>query len=280
MTAVQKLRFRRVLLSYAGALVLLLVAAEAVRIAWLLHRPVHTLDGFEQPKLASVWIALKMVPGAFSTQNKIVRSGQSAARITVRANDRFEAASDNGAASERDELMEAPRFWSQSGRTYKYPFSLYLPQDFPIVDTRLVIAQWKQFCEWPGGCRPDNPVLAVRYVGGVLSITRKTDAGEVTTYRSQGEMRGRWLDFRFVTRFSQRDDGAIDGWMNGARIAQYRGVTAYRAARGYPAHGFVYFKMGLYRDLMQQPMTIYLDDFRKDECATPTCDELGGPRAK
>ena len=98
-------------------------------------------------------------------------------------------------------------------------------------------------------------MLAVRYVGGVLSITRKTDAGEVATYRSQGEMRGRWLDFRFVTRFSPKDDGAIDGWLNGERIAQYRGVTAYGAARGYPAHGFFYFKMGLYRDLMRQPMT-------------------------
>jgi hypothetical protein len=279
MAAVHRPRLRRIL-SFAGALVLLLVAVEAVRIAWMLHRPVHTKDDFEQPGLSSVWIALRMVPGAFSIQNEIVRNGHSAARITVRSNDRFEAASDSGAANERDELMEAPRFWSQSGRTYEYSFSLYLPHDFPIVDTRLVIAQWKQLCEWPGGCRPDNPVLAVRYVSGVLSITRKTDAGEVTTYTSHGEMRGRWLDFRFVTRFSQDSDGAIDGWMNAQRIAQYRGVTAYRAARGYPAHGFFFFKMGLYRDLMQQPMTIYLDDFRKDQCATSDCVDLDASRAK
>ena len=65
---------------------------------------------------------------------------------------------------------------------------------------------------------------------------------------------------------------AIDGWLNGKPIAHYRGVTAYHAARGYPAHGFFFFKMGLYRDLMQQSMTIYLDDFRKDQCATSSCD--------
>ena len=212
-----------------------------------------------------------MVPGAFSTQREIVHRGHRAAQITLRANDCFEAASDDGAASERDELMEAPRFWSRSGRTYEYTFSLYLPRDFPIVETRLVIAQWKQLCEWVG-CRPDNPVLAIRYVGGVVFVTRKNDSGEVTVYRSQGEMRGRWLDFRFVTRFSQTDDGAINGWMNGQPIVEYRGVTGYRAARGYPAHGFFYFKMGLYRNLMKQPMTIYLDDFRKDQCATSTCD--------
>ena len=270
MTTVQRLQVRRVLL-FAGALVILLVAAEIIRLAWLLHRPVHIRDGFEEPKLSSTWTAERMVPGAFSVQSEIVRSGHSAAQITLRANDRYEAASDDGAATERDELTEASRFWSQSGRTYDYAFSLCLPRDFPIVDVRLVIAQWKQLCEW-GSCRPDNPVLAIRYEGGILFVTRKNDDGQVTMYRSQGEMRGRWLDFRFVTRFSQNDDGAIIGWMNGQQIVQYRGVTAYRAARGYPAHGFFYFKMGLYRDLMQQPMTIYLDDFRKDQCATSNCD--------
>jgi hypothetical protein len=270
MAVVRKVWSPRVLL-FAGALVLLLIAAESVRLAWLLHRPVHIQDRFEEPKLSSIWTAWRMVPGAFSTQSEIVRSGHSAAQITLRANDRFEEASDNGAASERDELMEAPRFWSQSGRTYDYSFSLYLPRDFPIVEERLVIAQWKQLCEW-ASCRPDNPVLAIRYVGGVLFVTRKNDAGQTTIYRSEGEMRGRWLDFRFVVRFSQRDDGAITGWLNGQQIAQYRGVTAYRAARGYPTHGFFYFKMGLYRDLMKQPTTIYLDDFRKDQCATATCD--------
>ena len=270
MPAVQGLRFRRILM-FAGALVLLLIAAETIRLAWFLHRPVHIRDGFEEPKLSSIWTAEKMVPGAFSTQREIVHSGHSAAQITLHSNDRFEEASDDGAATERDELMEAPRYWSQSGRTYDYSFSLYLPKDFPIVERRLVIAQWKQLCEREP-CRPDNPVLAIRYEGGILFVTRKNDAGQVTMYRSQGEMRGRWLDFRFVNRFSQGDDGAINGWMNGQPLVQYRGVTAYRAARGYPAHGLFYFKMGLYRDLMKEPMTIYLDDFRKDQCATSNCD--------
>jgi hypothetical protein len=278
MTAVQRPNFRRAL-SFAGALLLLLVAFEAVRIAWMLHRPVHVRDGFEAPKPSSAWIAAVMDSRTFSTQSEIVRSGHSAARITIHSNDHFQAASDNGAASERDELIEAPRFWAQSGRTYEYAFSLYLPADFPIVDTRLVIAQWQQLCVW-GSCRPDNPILAVRYVGGTLFVTRKNDAGEKKLYKSEGEMRGRWLDFRFVTRFSQQGDGAIDGWMNGQRIVEYRGVTAYRAARGYPAHGFFYFHMGLYRDLMTQPMTIYFDDFRKDECATATCVDLDASRAQ
>lgn len=272
----QTFRFRRVLLS-AAVLVLLAVAAETIRLAWLWQRPVHVEDHFEQSNLSSIWTTWRMVAGAFSIQREIVHGGHGAAQITLRPGDRFEEASASGAASERDELMEVPQFWSQSGRTYQYTFSLYLPMDFPIVQKRLVIAQWKQLCEWVS-CRPDNPVLAIRYVGGILFVTCKNDAGETTIYRSEGEMRGRWLDFRFVTRFSQRDDGFLNGWLNGRQIVQYRGVTAYRGARGYPAHGFVYFKMGLYRDLMMHPMTIYIDDFRKDQCETPTCDELELPR--
>jgi len=254
-----------------AVLVVLLTTAAGLRLAWFLLRPVHVEDHFEKPELSSIWTDDRMVPGAYSVQSEIVHAGLGAARITLHPNDRFEAGSDDGPASERDELMEAGRFWSQAGRTYQYSFSLYLPRDFPIVDTRLVIAQWKQLCEW-GSCRPDNPVLAIRYAGGVLFVTRKNDDGEVRLFQSQGEMRGRWLDFRFVTRFSQSDDGAIDGWMNGQQIVHYRGVTAYRAARGYPAHGFFYFKMGLYRDLMREPMTIYLADYRKDQCATPACE--------
>lgn len=260
----------------AGALLLLLAILAFSRFAWTRHQAIHVEDGFENPELSSIWITERLVPGAFSTQTAIVRSGHSAAQITVHPNDRFEAASDDGRASERDELMEAPRLWSNSGKTYRYSFSLYLPGDFPIVDTRLVISQWKQLCEL-GACRPDNPVLAIRYVSGVLYITRKNDSGEAVLYRSQEEMRGRWLDFRFVTRFSERDDGAIDGWLNGQHVAHFRGVTAYRAAAGYPAHGYFFFKMGLYRDQMQEPMTIFLDGYQKDECATTTCDYSGSP---
>ena len=34
-------------------------------------------------------------------------------------------------------------------------------------------------------------------------------------------------------------------------------------ASGYPEQGYIYFKMGLYRDVMQPPMTVYIDEYRK-----------------
>jgi hypothetical protein len=107
---------------------------------------------------------------------------------------------------------------------------LYLPADFPIVLTRLVLAQWKQACEWRR-CRPQNPVLAIRYQNGELSVTRQDDDGKSILYSTKQEMRGRWLDFRFETRFSRGQDGLIGGWLNLEAILDYRGPTVYRGAR-------------------------------------------------
>ena len=126
------------------------------------------------------------------------------------------------------------------------------------------LAEWKQLCEWVR-CRPDNPVLAIRYQGGELFITRQDDHKIYKLYSTREEMRGRWLDFRFETRFSPGHDGRIDAWLNGQPIVHYLGPTAYQVKRGYLAQGYVYFKMGLYRNEMPQPMTIYVDEYRKDE---------------
>jgi hypothetical protein len=245
-------------------LLLFLAACLLVLFVIIQRRKIHVYDGFESSGLSYCWSESRMVPGAFRVQSEFVRAGHSAAEITVRPGDRREPASDDGVASERDELLEAWWLYAHLNRTYRYSFSLYLPADFPIVPTRLVLAQWKQLCEWTR-CRPDNPVLAIRYQNGELFVTRQDEHARSVLYSTKQEMRGRWLDFRFETRFSREQDGRIDSWLNGEPIVHYAGPTVYQLQRGYPAHGYVYFKTGLYRDEMQQPMTIYLDEYRKDE---------------
>jgi hypothetical protein len=71
-----------------------------------------------------------------------------------------------------------------------------------------------------------------------------------------------------LTRYfflSRAQSGYIDACLNGAQIVSCQGATLYQVRRGYPAHGYTCFKMGLYRDELQQPMTMYVDDYRKDE---------------
>src|SRR5581483_2171803 len=252
-------------LALIAALPLLLFVARRVI-------PLHVYDGFESSSLSWMhWSRWRFVKGAVVPEEDIVRSGHRALAITVRDGDRYEAASDTGAATERDELMESWWLYSRMARSYAYSFSLYLPKDFPLTPERLVIAQWRQLCE-AQRCRPDYPILALRYEAGRIKITRKDEKGTELLYQGDDDIRGRWHGFRFVTRFDPSANGSITATLDGQSIVQYRGPTAYQPAHGYPARGLVYFKTGLYRDAMgEPPWTMYVDEYRKDECSESGC---------
>jgi hypothetical protein len=70
--------------------------------------PIHVYDGFESSHLSRFrWTDRRYEPGAVVSERSVVRSGHGALAITVRSGDRPEAASESGAATERDELMES-----------------------------------------------------------------------------------------------------------------------------------------------------------------------------
>jgi hypothetical protein len=72
-----------------------------------------------------------------------------------------------------------------------------------------------------------------------------------------------WLDFRFQIRFSRARSGRIKAWLGDTLVTDHRGVTAYPESGGYARPALFYFKIGLYRDRMSEPMTIYIDEYRK-----------------
>lgn len=234
--------------------------------------PLHIYDGFETAELNRArWSRFRFEPGAVVSEEQVVRAGRRALAITVHSGDRFEQGIEGSASTERAELMEAWWLFSHTGRTYAYAFSLYLPADFPVTSERLVLAQWRQLCE-ASRCRPDRPVVAIRYEDGRLQVSRQNQDQKVVLYQGEDEVRGRWLDFRFVMRFDAGADGRIDGALNGAKIVEYRGPTLFQAAPGYPRNGLVYFKTGLYRDARgEKPWTMYVDEYQKDQCPTPGC---------
>jgi hypothetical protein len=235
-------------------------------------KPINVYDGFETPTLSSLWETSRFTPGAVEMQSSVVRAGHGAVRITVHPRDTFEAGQNGNADSERDELLENRTLASQENVPYEFSWSMYLPPSFPIVPVRLVLAQWKQYC---GGdtmpCGDDSPVLAVRYIGGVLSITQDIDHKLIVLYEKQTDLRGRWIDLCFQTRFSPRS-GHIKAWLDGEQIIDFTGVTADAETpqTGYASPSHFYFKMGLYRDVMAQPMTVYLDEYRKRQLPTNT----------
>lgn len=245
----------------ASALLLLFLVFLAPRII-----PVHVYDGFESPSLSWLrWSSYRLAPGAVVPEQSVVRAGHQALAITVHSGDRYEAASEEGAATERAELMESWWLFSRAGRTYVYSFSLYLPKELPQTSERLVVAQWKQLC-WH--CHPDNPIVAIRLEDARLLVTRTGQHSRQVLYQGTDDVRGRWLDFRFVIKFKNDGQGSIDATLDGRDIVHYRGPTLYRPARGFsPSTELIYFKTGLYRDALHEPpWTMYVDEYRKDQC--------------
>jgi len=226
---------------------------------------VDVYDNFEASALRNIWNSSRMEAKSFEFQSRIVREGRSAAKITLRTGDVVEPGNDSSLASERDELEEADYLVCREGIKYEYQFSLFLPDSFPIVSTRLIIAQWKQKCP-RRLCSDDSPVLAIRYQSGKLFITLTTDSGRRRLYELNDKIRNRWLDFKFQVRFSNQSDGEIEAFLNDKNIITYKGITGYSEQRDYYAkNNTFYFKMGLYRDRMPEPMSIYIDEYRKKE---------------
>ena len=226
---------------------------------------INVYDGFESRKLSRIWDTDRMVSKSLEIQSEIVRKGERAAKITLRTGDIFEEGNAKSAPTERDELEEIGFLESVEHVKYEYQFSLFLPQSFPIVSARLVIAQWKQNCPHGAACSDDSPVVAIRYVAGELYITLRTDSGAITLYKTDDEVRNQWLDFKFQILFSKQSDGEIKAFLNNKEIINYKGITSYTENRGYASKSRYYFKMGLYRDIMSEPMTIYIDEYRKRE---------------
>jgi hypothetical protein len=254
-----------------------LVAASVIAASVFLQKPsapqdksthragINVYDGFETATLGNAWESSRFAPGAVEMQTDHVRAGHGAVKLKVRSHDQFEAGINGNSDSERAELLEARELTSIQDTVYEYSFSMLFPQSFPIVPTRLVVAQWKQYCPENRNCSDDSPVLAIRYMSGVLSITQDIGKKQMVLWQEKNEFRNRWLDFKFQVRFSTGRDGRIKAWLSDRQLLNYTGVTANaeNESTGYRSPGRFYFKMGLYRNVMAEPMTVYLDEYRK-----------------
>jgi hypothetical protein len=178
------------------------------------------------------------------------RGGTRSARITVKPGD-VEQRGDDGKRVERAELDSG--HFPLLGRDVWYGFSFLLPPNFPIVDNRLIITQWKQ-SDVEG-----SPLIGQRFRAGRHSLTIRPPgaAGSGTSYLLPNLRLGRWTDMIYHVRYSHGEDGRIEVWTDANRVVSYEGPTASEAG----ANRF-YHKVGLYRDRWEQPMTMYVDNYR------------------
>ncbi len=108
-------------------------------------------------------------------------------------------------------------------------------------------------------------MLAVRYIGGELLITQDLDHHYNVLYREKRDLRGRWLDLRFQVKFTPETTGFVRAWLDGKQVVDFAGATSNQedATTGYGPPVLLPFRVGLYRNPMQEPMTIYFDEYRR-----------------
>lgn len=207
-------------------------------------------DGFEQGKLADFWLPGDFgsglyAPGAIKISNAYARSGKHSVEITVHEGD-VDQAGDANTRVERAELDSGHR--ALRGRDVWYGFSFLVPKGFPIVDTRLVVSSCKQ-------SDVSRPIFAQRFTGGRHSLTVESH-GRKKTYELPDITFDRWVDMIYHVRYSTGKDGLVEVWVNGKRVVDYSGPTAESSAKD-----AFYNKIGLYRDRMKEPMTMYFDNY-------------------
>jgi hypothetical protein len=147
-----------------------------------------------------------------------------------------------------------------------YAFSLLVPEDFPIEDNRLVLAQWHGADKKYLGEAPRSPSLAFRYSNGSLSITLCHSADRIvrdtkavaskTLFKSEQFPRNAWNDFVIQARWSCQSDGFVNVWWKGQPVVRYSGPVGYNDDFG------PYFKFGLYRDDSDQTYVLFFNRVR------------------
>ena len=226
-------------------------------VAWFLiaYVVMAVSDDFEAGPLSSIWATKKLSPHALRHLTAPTRTGRGAIEMQVAAGDQTAVGGD-GQLTERAELREAPGVRLPMGVDAWYAFSFYLPADFPIVETRLVLASWKQSFKDPSKDR--SPMVALRYMGGRLMVTVARDRGKRVLFGEEVDVRNRWVDmvFHLIPRADQK--GRLQVWKDRRQIVDYQGALGFKKDEDE-----TYFKLGLYRDHMDIPMRIVYDRFRR-----------------
>lgn len=207
-------------------------------------------DDFGQGLNTDIWSTKRIEPGRWSFCQI---EGRDAVKIELHKGDK-QATDKRGVITERSELSENPETLISLGTNIWYAFLFYLPEDFPIVDNRLVIAQWKQYTP-----QPESPFFSFRYSGGELmaKVAVETEEHRVK-FREKKEWRGKWHDVLVNYLLTEKQEGFAKAWIDKKEFANYQGKLGFT-----PNAPLTYFKMGLYRDQIDLPQTIYFSHFRR-----------------
>jgi Polysaccharide lyase len=237
--------------SFRWTIALLLLAAMALVVGWHVRRA-----------RAAEWEYLSAgKPYSIANVADPLGSGETCLRFELRAGETWV---NTGSPTYRAEIETPEHPPINSVRWYS--FGLMLPQDFPIEDNRLALAQWHGTDKKSLGEPSRIPVMAFRYRNGEFNITMRHSEERIVhdpdAVRAEALFRTKplplnvWNYFVVEARWSYTPDGFVNIWWNGKQIVQYRGPVGYNDDAG------PYFQFGIYRDETDKTYVTYMKDVR------------------
>lgn len=137
------------------------------------------------------------------------------------------------------------------GSEYWVAFAIYLPDDWQLDPTGGEIL-WQLHGSKDDGEKSRNPNMTIRIDGANWKLSRKWGAKKIMTSKSDYDgatttilapwETGRWTEFVLNFKLSYKDDGFLNVWMDGEKVASIKGGNTYNDDVG------PYMKFGIYKN--------------------------------
>lgn len=207
-------------------------------------------DDFKKKLNKNIWDLTKINQSCWEIIDK-VPNNHSKYALKVDANNSVRSPKDKKDI-DRSEISEKEHVHVKLDNSVWYLISFYFPKGFFIADNRLVFAQWKQYAPHYG-----SPFLSARYINNKFSF-KVTGENVVKKFNKKIDLRGKWHVIIVNYKLGTNQTGFAKGWLDSELVMDYKGEMDYS-----PAPNYIFFKMGLYRDTLEQPQTIYFNKFRR-----------------
>lgn len=245
---------------------------EVLAFSYSTQSAVQQQDDFEDGLLNRHWSLRHIAATSYAYTGKIVKHGKQAILLTVHHGDEQATGGEDDRCSERAELMEPDYAIPGLGSDLWYGFALYLPDDLPRIDRRLVLAQIKQPSNGivppndptaSPGYRSGNPVLALRLreiksgAGDDLLCFSITPGNDGNTHKQhiaivelvRSDAVGRWHNIVLHAKImpGNAEKSRSDWWFDDQPVPRLPNMP--ETVIGYiQAEPTSYFKIGPYRD--------------------------------
>jgi hypothetical protein len=207
------------------------------------------VDNFITGVDLNFWTLKRSEPGRVSPTKW---QDKTAIKIDIKKGDKHQI--DNRSVdTERNEISELPEVMLNEGMVSNYSFSFAFPNDFPVINNRLVFAQWKQKSD-----DDRSPFISFRYKNGNVIFQMTAQQNKISYYAEDKEWRGAWHS-AYVKFKINKGRGFVRATVDDEELCDLKGIKLGFSRKT----GKTYFKMGLYRDSVEDEQSIFLADFQR-----------------